>query len=66
MTLTTRLCRWPTFSVQFNKAAFADFVDSLDAAREDDIGDDLSGLVLIAWGPVLFVDAHRAHAAADL
>jgi RNA polymerase sigma factor (sigma-70 family) len=37
-----------------------DFVDALDAAREDDIGDDLLRLVFTACHPVLSVDARVA------
>ncbi|MDR5854551.1 RNA polymerase sigma factor [Caballeronia sp. LZ062] len=37
-----------------------DFVDSLDAAREDDIGDDLLRLVFTACHPVLSLDARVA------
>jgi RNA polymerase sigma factor (sigma-70 family) len=37
-----------------------DFVDSLDAAREDDIGDDLLRLIFTACHPVLSVDARAA------
>ncbi|SAL87103.1 RNA polymerase sigma factor [Caballeronia choica] len=37
-----------------------DFVDALDAAREDDIGDDLLSLVFTACHPVLSVDARVA------
>ncbi|MFM0050112.1 RNA polymerase sigma factor [Caballeronia grimmiae] len=37
-----------------------DFVDALDAAREDDIGDDLLRLVFTACHPVLSLDARVA------
>ena len=37
-----------------------DFVDALDAAREDDIGDDLLRLVFTACHPVLSTDARVA------
>nr|WP_284506508.1 RNA polymerase sigma factor [Caballeronia sp. GAWG1-5s-s] len=37
-----------------------DFVDSLDAARDDDIGDDLLRLVFTACHPVLSLDARVA------
>ncbi|GAB5100015.1 RNA polymerase sigma factor [Caballeronia sp. HLA56] len=37
-----------------------DFVDALDAAREDDIGDDLLRLIFTACHPVLSVDARAA------
>lgn len=37
-----------------------DFVDALDAARQDDIGDDLLRLVFIACHPVLSMDARVA------
>src|SRR6478735_5932620 len=37
-----------------------DFVDSLDAAREDDIGDDLLRLIFTACHPVLSTDARVA------
>jgi Predicted RNA polymerase sigma factor containing a TPR repeat domain len=37
-----------------------DFVDSLDAARADDIGDDLLRLVFTACHPVLSTDARVA------
>jgi RNA polymerase sigma factor (sigma-70 family) len=37
-----------------------DFVDSLDAAREDDIGDDLLRLIFTACHPVLSLDARAA------
>jgi RNA polymerase sigma factor (sigma-70 family) len=37
-----------------------DFVDSLDAARENDIGDDLLRLIFTACHPVLSVDARAA------
>jgi RNA polymerase sigma factor (sigma-70 family) len=37
-----------------------DFVDALDAAREDDIGDDLLRLVFTACHPVLATDARVA------
>jgi RNA polymerase sigma factor (sigma-70 family) len=37
-----------------------DFVDSLDAAREDDIGDDLLRLMFTACHPVLSLDARVA------
>jgi RNA polymerase sigma factor (sigma-70 family) len=37
-----------------------DFVDALDAAREDDIGDDLLRLVFTACHPVLTTDARVA------
>ncbi|WP_436205636.1 RNA polymerase sigma factor [Caballeronia sp. LjRoot31] len=37
-----------------------DFVEALDAAREDDIGDDLLRLVFTACHPVLSVDARVA------
>jgi RNA polymerase sigma factor (sigma-70 family) len=37
-----------------------DFVDALDAAREDDIGDDLLRLMFIACHPVLSTDARVA------
>ncbi|SAL61285.1 RNA polymerase sigma factor [Caballeronia peredens] len=37
-----------------------DFVDALDAAREDDIGDDLLRLIFTACHPLLSVDARAA------
>jgi RNA polymerase sigma factor (sigma-70 family) len=37
-----------------------DFVDALDAAREDDIGDDLLRLVFVACHPVLSAEARVA------
>jgi RNA polymerase sigma factor (sigma-70 family) len=37
-----------------------DFVDALDAARQDDIGDDLLRLVFIACHPVLGLEARTA------
>ncbi|MDR5742920.1 RNA polymerase sigma factor [Caballeronia sp. LZ029] len=37
-----------------------DFVDALDAARENDIGDDLLRLIFTACHPVLSVDARAA------
>jgi RNA polymerase sigma factor (sigma-70 family) len=37
-----------------------DFVDALDAAREDDIGDDLLRLIFTACHPVLSLDARAA------
>lgn len=37
-----------------------DFVDALDAAREDDIGDDLLRLIFTACHPVLSVDVRAA------
>lgn len=37
-----------------------DFVDALDAAREDDIGDDLLRLIFTACHPVLSLDARVA------
>src|SRR6202012_4722320 len=37
-----------------------DFVDALDAAREDDIGDDLLRLMFVACHPVLSTDARVA------
>jgi RNA polymerase sigma factor (sigma-70 family) len=37
-----------------------DFVDALDAAREDDIGDDLLRLIFTACHPVLSADARGA------
>src|SRR5471032_748700 len=37
-----------------------DFVDALDAARDDDIGDDLLRLVFTACHPVLSIDARVA------
>ena len=37
-----------------------DFVDALDAARQDDIGDDLLRLVFTACHPVLSIDARVA------
>ncbi len=37
-----------------------DFVDALDAARQDDIGDDLLRLVFVACHPVLSTDARVA------
>lgn len=37
-----------------------DFVDALDAAREDDIGDDLLRLIFIACHPVLSTEARVA------
>lgn len=37
-----------------------DFVDALDAARQDDIGDDLLRLVFTACHPVLSMDARAA------
>lgn len=42
------------------KHVVPDFVDSLDAAREDDIGDDLLRLVFTACHPVLSIDARVA------
>src|SRR6478735_6269000 len=44
-----------------NKALIVpDFVDSLDAAREDDIGDDLLRLIFTACHPVLSKEARVA------
>jgi len=37
-----------------------DFVDALDAARQDDIGDDLLRLIFTACHPLLSTDAHVA------
>jgi predicted RNA polymerase sigma factor len=37
-----------------------DFVDALDAARDDDIGDDLLRLIFTACHPVLSTDARVA------
>ena len=41
-------------------AVVPDFVDGLDAAREDDIGDDLLRLIFTACHPVLSTDARVA------